>query len=88
MDSREAAGVWLIEDVDHDGVLVLLAHADDASHQALPIVDPGCGVVHGCGVQVKVIVNEHHEAVVHHGLDDPQEAVVAGVVGDQRIACA
>ena len=86
--SREALGIWLIEDVDHDGVLVLGAHADEARQQVLIVVDPQGRVGDGRGVQRQVVVNEHVEAFIDHLLDGVQEAVVARVVGQVGVTGA
>ena len=42
--ARQAEGVGLVEDVDHDGVLVHLAHADDAGEELLVVLQPQRGV--------------------------------------------
>lgn len=65
-DSLEAARIWLVEDVDHHGILILLAHSGYSSHELLIILRPQGRIIDCGGVLSQVIVNEDHEAVVDH----------------------
>lgn len=65
--ARQAARVGLVQEVHHDRVLILGAHAANAGHELLPHESPQVWIVCGCAVHVQVVIQQHKETIVHHG---------------------
>lgn len=86
-DLLEAAGVRLIEDVHHDLVSGGRV-SDDVTQQLRPGVDPKGGVIDRKCVNIKVVVDNHVEAVVGQETDEIQEARIDVGIWKRLVACA
>jgi hypothetical protein len=65
-DALKAPRIRLIEDVNHDGVLILLPHPSYSSDELFIVLRPQGGVVRCGGILRQMVVDEDHEAVVDH----------------------